>query len=119
MPMFVDPNAKVAVTIDGANTIHIKAKMDAGTRAAVQDEIRARGLGDGDGELRGIGSYRMTLMVHNIMGWEGPEFLDEKGKPVPCTRANIQRLDPTEPLFEAVGARIGELNEDRKSPDPN
>jgi len=31
MPMFVDPNARVPVTL-GENTIYVKAKMDMGTR---------------------------------------------------------------------------------------
>ena len=123
MPMFVDPSARVPVTL-GENTVYIRAKMDAGTKAQVSDEVRARGVdGETDSrEVRGLGSYRMLLMIHNIVDWEGPDFCDEKGVKVPCTRANIRRLDPTGPMFDAVGERIGELNADPETPegtDPN
>jgi len=113
--MFVDPNAKVAIT-EGENTIYIKAKMDLATRAAVQDEIAARGMGSTDEvEVRGIGSYRLALLAHNIVGWEGPAF-----EGVRCNRANILRLEPDDPLVEKVAAEIGERNAPKETPaDPN
>ena len=124
--MFVDPTARVAVTL-GENTIYIRAKMDAKTRALIQDELRAsRGRsedGDEDGsEMRGLGSYQLLLRVHNILDWEGPDFVDERGKKIPCTRADIGRMDPTDPLYDLVGERIGELNAEPEKPedsDPN
>lgn len=106
--LFIDPGARVPVTV-GENTVYIRAKMDAGTLALVQDAVQARQEGDGSA-IVGIGTYRLLLLAHNILAWEGPDFRDESGAPVPCTRANISRLDPTTPLFEAVGAKIGELN---------
>jgi hypothetical protein len=116
--MFTDPKARVPVT-DGLNTVYIRAKMDAGRRALVLDEMRMRGIGKdtSSGELSGLGSYQMLLRVHNVVAWEGPDFVDEHGKPVPCTRANILLLDPTTPLYEMVGDKIGELNKDAKVPD--
>lgn len=111
--MFIDSQARVPVTLDG-NTIYIKAKMDLATRSAVQDEIAAKGAGSDEVEVRGIGSYRMALLVHNIVGWEGPAF-----EGVTCNRTNIMRLDPEEPLVEAVAAEIGERNKPKESPDPN
>lgn len=119
MAMFINPNQLVPVTL-GQNTIWIKAKMDLGTRAAVQDEIRASGIKvEQDLEMHGIGSYRMALMRHNIKRWEGPDFLDENGNPVPCSRENISRLDPNEPLVEKVAEEIGLRNQPAESPDPN
>ena len=119
MPMFIDPNQRVPVTL-GQNTVWIKAKMDLGTRAAVQDEIRASGIKvEQDIEMHGIGSYRMALMRHNIVAWEGPDFLDGNGNPVPCSRQNISRLDPNEPLVEAVADEIGRRNQPAEQPDPN
>lgn len=126
MPMFVDPNARVAVTL-GENTVYIKAKMSAGTKALLEDEIKTSGaVRRKEGEdtideaaLSGFGSYEMLLRVYNIVAWEGPDFMDAEGKPIPCTRANIMRMDPTDPLYELVGERIGELNKKRESPDPN
>lgn len=118
MPMFIDPSARVPVTL-GENTIYIKAKMDAATKAAVQDEIRAKGDSAETLEMRGLGSYRLLLLIHNIVTWEGPDFADAQGRVVPCTRANISRLDPSNPLVELVAERIGELNTEPESPDPN
>ena len=94
MPMFVDPNSRVPVTLAG-NTIYIRAKMTAGVRAAVQDEMRARGFQQRDEmEIRGIGSYRLALLRHNIVGWEGPAF-----DGVRCTRGNVDLLDLDDYLF--------------------
>jgi len=116
MPMFVDTNAKVPViSDDGRHTIFIRAKMSAKVRAAVQDEMTARGFGTGENvEVRGIGSYRLALLLHNIVGWEGPEFAG-----VPCNRENIMRLDLDEPLLDKVAEEIGKRNAPPESPDPN
>lgn len=118
MPMFVDPNARVPVTL-GENTIYVKAKMDMGTRALLEDEIRTNGKAVDEAELRGLGSYRLLLLVHNIVDWEGPGFADAQGRKVPCSRENIKRLDPNEPICAMVAERIGELNRSPESPDPN
>lgn len=114
MPMFIDPNARVAVS-DGRNTVFIKAKMDAGTRAAVEDAMRPTG-GEvvEDIVIRGLGSYRLALLVHNVVAWEGPDF-----EGVPCTRGNLLRVDPTEPIWAEVAEQIGIRNKPRVSPDPN
>lgn len=114
MPMFIDPNERIPITLDG-NTIYIRAKMSAAVRAAVQDEIKAKGLGDESNlEMRGIGSYRLALLRHNIVAWEGPAFAGH-----PCTRANIDLLDLDDPLVEMVAEEIGRRNAPRESPDPN
>lgn len=117
--MFVTPNSKVAVTLD-SNTIYIKAKMDVGTKALVENEIKA--VADGEAretELSNLGSYTMALLVHNIVGWEGPAFLDEKGVPVPCNKVTIKQLDPDEPLVQKVREEIGERNKPKESSNPN
>jgi len=125
--IFIDPNDRVAVT-DGENTIWIKAKMDEATRAAVHDEIGARGLiGENvdmeDAQVQGLGSYRLALLIHNVVGWSGPLFeeVDKKGrkKPIPCNRFWIRRLDPDNPLTIKARERISELNTTAESPDPN
>jgi hypothetical protein len=118
MAMFISPSAKVPVTLDG-NTIFIKAKMDAGTRALVQNEIAATNSISKDTEITGLGSYSLALLVHNIVSWEGPAFVDEKGMPVPCNKLNIGRLDLDEPLIELVRQQIGERNAPKESPSPN
>ena len=111
--MTINPNDKVAVTL-GENTIYIKAKMDAGTRATAPAENKATTHGTEATGLAGLGSYRMALLRHNIVAWEGPAF-----EGYPCTRANISRLDPDEPLVELVAEEIGKRNAPRESPDPN
>ena len=112
--MFIDPNERIPITL-GGNTIYIRAKMSAGVRAAVQDEIKAKTAGSQDDmEMRGIGSYRLALLRHNIVAWEGPDF---EGRP--CTRANIDLLDLDDPLIEMVAEQIGTRNAPKESPDPN
>ena len=120
MPMFLDPNARVPVS-DGRNTVYIRAKMDMATRDAVMNEIRevrksdkASKTNDEGGELRGYGAYHLALLHHNVLAWDGPDFAG-----VPCTRANIDRADPTEPIWELVADEIGKRNERAESPDPN
>lgn len=111
--MFVDPNERIPVTV-GENTVYIRSRMNLATTARVNDEFslisgRNEGLG-------GMGSYSFALMAHNIVAWEGPDFMDASGKPIPCTRANIERLDPDDPLVEAVRDEIGRRNQRRKAP---
>jgi len=114
MALFVDPKATVPVTV-GEHTVYIRAKMSGKVRAAVQDEMRARGFRkDEDVEVSGMGSYRLALLIHNIVRWEGPEF-----EGVPCTRENILGIDPQDALWEAVADEIGKRNEPKESPDPN
>jgi hypothetical protein len=118
MAMFISPSAKVPVTLDG-NTIYIKAKMDAGTRALVQNEIAATNNVGKDTEITGLGSYSLALLVHNIVSWEGPAFVDERGQPILCTKLNIGHLDIDDPLVELVREEIGKRNAPKESPNPN
>jgi len=114
MPMFIDPNTRVPVT-DGRNTIYIKARMDMDTRARVQNEMRVMpNEATEEVVLEKIGSYRLALLQHNIVAWEGPDFAG-----VPCTREAIGRLDPNEPLVAKVAEEIGQRNKPRESSDPN
>ena len=118
MAMFISPSAKVPVTLDG-NTIYIRAKMDAGTRALVQNEIAATNNVSKDTEITGLGSYSLALLVHNIVAWEGAAFVDERGQPIPCNKLTIGRLDLDEPLIELVREEIGKRNAPKESPSPN
>lgn len=123
MSIFVDPKARVAVTYEG-NTIYIRAKMDVRTEALYKNELQRLNIkktseSSGEGEFGHLGTAEMLLRVHNIVAWEGPDFQDENGRPVPVSRENIARMDPTHPLWDLVGERIAELNKKAVAPDPN
>ena len=123
MGMFVDPSARVPVT-DGRNTIYVRARMDAQTRGLYKNELHRLRMKKDVGETEEIdyanmGTAEVLLRVYNIVAWEGPDFLDAKGTPVPCNRTNIMAMDPLTPLWEMVGERIAELNTKAESPDPN
>jgi hypothetical protein len=119
MGMFVDTKARVPVTLDG-NTVYIKSKMDASTKALVEDSISASASGaDQEAVMRGLGTYRLALLRYNIVDWEGPDFADDEGKKIPCNQASIGRLDLDAPLLALVAEEIGKRNAPKESPDPN
>ena len=115
MPIFVDPSVRVPVRL-GENTIYIRSKMSVKEHAEVQNEVRYLTRADSEGGVEfSVGYYELALLVANIVAWEGPEF-----EHVPCIRANILKLNPSDPLVEMVGDEIGKRNPPkRKSPDPN
>lgn len=115
--MFVD-KTKVPVTINDEDVIYILPKMPFGVRQRVMGELARI---DSDGTQRGtdfhinLGAYNIALMQHNIVGWEGPSF-----EGVPCTRENIEQLDPDEPLVDKVLQEIGRRNPvNPEKPSPN
>jgi hypothetical protein len=94
--MFVN-GAAVEVTV-GENTICIRPKMDFGTKNCCMDALAAIGRENGETEMAvHLGAYQVALMAENILAWRGPAFVG-----VPCTAANIAKLDPDEPLVELV-----------------
>jgi hypothetical protein len=106
--MFVKKE-KIAVTIDGQNTIFIRGKMPLGIRNKVRDELLRMDLDD-NGQSTGqanitTGASQTALLAHNITGWSGPEFVG-----MPCNRVNIEQLDPDEPLVKLVLEKIAEYN---------
>lgn len=111
MPMFVT-RERVPVTV-GENTIYILPKMDLGTRNRLMNEIAKVEKGSGDTVYQ-LGTYMMMLAEANIVAWEGPAFGD-----TPCTPANIRRLDPTEPLVDAVLEEIGQRNPQERKAEKN
>jgi hypothetical protein len=94
--MFVN-GQPVEVTV-GENTISVRPKMDLGTKNRCMDALAAIGRENGETEMAvHLGAYQVALMVENIVSWRGPAFVG-----VPCTPANIAKLDPDEPLVELV-----------------
>jgi hypothetical protein len=87
---------RVAVEDDNGGRVWIRRKMDLGAVSTVQ------GATGGD--------QLVSLYVANILAWEGPDFRDERGKPLPCTPETIRTIDPNDPFWERVAERIAELN---------
>jgi hypothetical protein len=38
--------------------------------------------------------YRNLTLYHGLVEWSGPDVVDANGAPIPCTVANIEKLDP-------------------------
>lgn len=130
MSFFVDPSERVAIHDDetAENVVWIKAKMDRRTRAAVQDDllklqIDARQVGRSGADEEGaegaaptitatvgVETQKLTLLIHNVVRWEGPGFVDARGRAIPCTRQRIEQLDPDIPFFEKVVGEIERRN---------
>lgn len=99
--MFI--NGNLETVSDGRNFIHLKAKMDIGTEARVSADFLKLGA-------TAIKAYELCLLRHNIVRWQGPDFQDEKGNIIPAVPANIDKLDPDEPIVRLAIEKIGELN---------
>jgi hypothetical protein len=121
--MFVRRDERVPVSDDAGNVMYIKPKMDVKTRGRVTDSLAAissLGAAGEDPEVAlNLGSQNCVLLINNVVAWEGPEFVDEKGVRIPCTREWIERLDPDAPLVNKVLAEINARNVRPVSPDPN
>lgn len=115
--MFVSKEpVPVSLPDDPANCIYIRPKMDFGTKQRVQQAMLSITLGQAGHSSEvplDMGAYNIALLVANVVRWEGPAFAD-----VPCTPANIERLDSDEPLVEAVMAEINRRNRGREDSDP-
>jgi hypothetical protein len=109
-------NKKVRIDIDPTSYVMVRAKMSAGVQAAVQrDVFRFQAIEGGDKSLSISPTGQMlALLVHNILSWHGPAFLNEDGKVMPCNRESIEALDLSDPdterVFNMIADEIGKLN---------
>lgn len=128
MGMFV--SGRIAITAKGVtdekditpliDVVFIRTKMDYGTRQRVigaaaklvakaggnRKERRAAKKGKGASDVEfDVGAYQVALLVHNILGWQGPSFAG-----VACVPANIETLDTDEPLVKEVVQAISDRN---------
>lgn len=126
--MFIDASKRVPITEfergtvlddDGnplePNVVYIRPRMDVGTKNKVTGAMLKMGGGEVEIDL---GANLTALLVHNILGWDGPDFRDEHGRPLPVTEERIRQLDPSEPLVERVINEISERNKPKASPNP-
>jgi hypothetical protein len=93
------------------NVITIRARMSVEIAGRVSNELARVGQ-DNKTEIN-LGAHTGALLLHNILGWSGPDFDD-----LPCTPANIASLPQpsSDPFIEKVVNAIGERNKKRTSP---
>lgn len=118
----VNPDERVAIyEFDPAevvsdqppNVITIRARMSVEIAGRVSSEIAKLGANN-QPELY-LGAHTTALLLHNILGWSGPDF-----DGLPCTPENIRALPPaaSDPFIEKVVNEIGERNKRREGPSP-
>lgn len=116
----VDPNEKVDIfefdpsevlSETPPNVITIRARMSVEIAGRVSSELMKLGA-DSKPELH-VGKHAGALLLHNILGWRGPDFDD-----LPCTPETIRKLPSpdSDPFIEKVVNEIGQRNQKRKSP---
>jgi hypothetical protein len=116
----IDPNERVdiiefdpdeLVSDASPNVITIRARMSVDIAGRVSSELARMGA-DNKAEIR-LGEHTTALLLHNIVGWRGPDFDD-----LPCTPENIRALPAanSDPFIEKVVNAIGERNRKRESP---
>lgn len=117
--MFVDKK-RVPISDGKGNTIYIRAKMGYGIKNRVAGKAASVSTDGKSADVDvDVGAYQIALLVLNVLGWEGPDFVDEEtGKPVPCTPENIELADSDEPLWAEVLEEIARRNPQGR-PDPN
>lgn len=121
---FVDPRDLVEVRDDDnpENVVVIRARMDRRTKAMVQREILQFQVSMDSGSskstataMTSVEGQKLALLKNNVVKWRGPDFLDDKGQPVPCTPDFIDQLDPEVPLFDKVLREINDRNRSRQA----
>jgi hypothetical protein len=110
--MFVDSSAEETVQDDRGNVVWIRSKMDIRTAALVSSDMVKM---TGGGGVFAIIAHEVCLARRNIKRWAGPDFTGPDGKIIPCTPDNIDKLDPNEPLYADVVAKIKELNKRKEA----
>lgn len=86
------------------NVCYIKARMNWKESSAYKDALWSL---DSGGSQAHIGAAETAAMQINVVGWDGPDFRDERGVILPCTPEQIAEMDPTEPFWQKV---LGEIN---------
>lgn len=113
---------RIPISDDEGNTIWIRGKMDVGTvgkvKAAAFTMIVKAGKDPDEDTPLSVGAYETALLQYNIVAWEGPGFLDERGKLIPCNPLKIAELDPDDLLLKEALEEIGRRNVQKASPDP-
>jgi hypothetical protein len=109
--MFVSKEP-VPVTVDGENIIYIRPRMSYGVKQRVISA--AAHVATDLSAVVDVGAYNLALLTENVVRWEGPMFAGH-----PCTPAEMEQLDPGDPLLDAVLAEINTRNTEKETTDPN
>ena len=97
MGTFVNTKAKKRIDIsDRGDYVIVRERMDFATQSALERDLLSFKVTTGKSMemLFSKSGQNLAILKHNVVGWGGPMFTDEFGKPVPCTAENIDRLDP-------------------------
>lgn len=130
VPNAVDPiyefDPSEIVSEKPPSVIWIRRKMNMEISGKVSSELVK--IGEDRTIESHLGANQTALLIHNIVRWEGPLFLetddddqpilDGRGheKHIPCTPANIRMLDPDDPFIAKVLNGIAVRNRKRESP---
>lgn len=106
MPKFVKTD-RIAVSDDAGNTVWIRRRMNMGNILRLRSTVQTSG------------NHLLDLYIENILAWEGPDFKDERGKPIPCTPEYMAMMDSDDPFWTKVGDKIAELNPIQREDDVN
>lgn len=128
--IFIDPSEQIAVTLDD-NTIFVRSQIDFATYAKIEEGLMKlemttarqsqNGKAKTDEDVTIGARYtksgqRLAVLEECVVDWEGPKFTDKHGRKVPCTRAQIRRLNPHDPLVQRVLEEIDSRNQEPDAP---
>lgn len=122
MPLFTS-KARVAVHKDDSlpagdpaqNTVYIKARMSYKDTAIYRDWLISSRAEDGKILTNlNMGTAELELLRINVLGWVGPDFVDETGRQVPYSAEAIDYIDSYDPFWRKV---LNEINDRNKAPD--
>lgn len=118
MPLFTS-KARVAVHKDESlpagdpqqNTVYIKARMSFRDTAIYKDFLISSRAVNGTIQTHlNVGTAELELLRLNVLGWSGPDFVDEMDRKVPYSADAIDYIEPNDPFWRKVLAEIDQRN---------
>lgn len=125
--IFIDSDTRVEVWDDEKeNVMYVRQRMDFQTNALVRNELLRLRLNPDmqeGGEISATVSIelqQLAMLIHNVIGWDGPRFIHPTTKkPMKCEPKAIRMLSPTDPLVAKVLDTINNNNQPRTQPPPS
>ena len=100
---FVRRNDTVTLELGGGDRVFLKSRHTYGDSREIGTLLSSRSNPE-----KHVGEYLIRLLEIDVLGWEGPGFVDDDGTPVPVTRENLDALD--EDVATQILTKINELN---------